>query len=147
MTLLDQWTHTLERRKCLYPSCPEGRSWGICPEPAHWAVEEQRQDAAKDGGVSTTRIPQTTAHLASTISYNLAHAIRHTDMALDSKSPKDKQFNLEHVQHHLGEVREHTEKLLQHFRDHYPAEAKELDSLDDAIADTKCEGGPDGTQK
>ena len=131
-------TDTLTREECLSPICPVGLIWGRCEEPGHWA-EEGRQDS-KYGSVSSTQPEMTTAHLAHTSAYNLAHVITHLDAAMNAKDPADLQFNLEHVQHHVEEVRDHLERLLDHLRKNYPKEGKALDELDSSIADTKCEG-------
>jgi len=103
--------------------CPEGRIWGRCTEAAHWEARN---------GVSTTRVPMTTAHRLSKASYNLAHVITHLHAAMHPKSPTDQKFNLEHVDKHVGIVRDNLERLVEHIREHYPAEAKALDDLDDA---------------
>ena len=130
--------YAIARQECLSPVCPEGAIWGHCHEPSHWP-EEGRQDYSPKGGVSSTRTAMTTAHLAHTSAYNLAHVITHLDAAMHPKGPKDQQFNLEHVDHHVEQVRDHLERLIQHLRDNYPEEGKALDELDDSIADAKCE--------
>jgi hypothetical protein len=130
--------YAVARRECLSPVCPEGNIWGHCHEPSHWPEEARRDDY---GSVSSTQPEMTTAHLAHTSAYNLAHVITHLDQAMKTKDPKDRDFNLEHVQHHVEEVRDHLERLIQHLRDNYPKEGKALDELDNAIADTNCESG------
>lgn len=127
-TLLDQWTGNVERRKCFHRPCPEGGIWGVCGEAAHWA-EELRQHDPKTG-VSSTRKDMTTAHLAGTAEYNLAHAIVHIQAALKPKSPKDQQFNLEHADHHVHEAQDHLSRLIDHMKAHYPPISKEFDNLD-----------------
>lgn len=122
-----------ERRACQKKLCPEGRMWGICAQPTHWADERQEHAG---GGVSSTRKDMTTAHLAGTAEYNLAHAIVHLKAAMAPKSPKDQQFNLEHADHHLDEAQDHLSRLLKHFRENYPSIAKELDNIDKATDGT-----------
>jgi len=124
-----------ERRRCQYTLCPEGRMWGICPQPAHW----QRQ-APKYGSVSSTRKEMTFAHLLQTAGYNLGHAMTHIDAAMKPKSPSDQKFNLEHAKHHMDEVQDHLSRLIEHIRKHYPAEAKELDNV--LKAEAIGEGAP-----
>ena len=74
---------------------------------------------------------RTVAHLAETISDNLAHATRHISAAARATDPQSKAFNNEHAVHHLASAREHARKLQDHVKKH-PAVKKEIDDLNKA---------------
>lgn len=133
LTGLNVTVSTSERRVCTSSVCPDGGRDIVCAEPSHWRRpdEDDRQHYGA-GGTPSTRVPMTTAHLMQTVAYNLGHAITHNKAALDADSAKDRQFNLEHTDHHLAEAQDHLLRLMDHVREHYPKEAAELDTVEQA---------------
>lgn len=84
--------------------------------------------------VSTTPSARTAsfAHLVQTIMYNLGHAKRHADAMRSDQPGNDKawRFNLDHAARHVAGAIEHADKLAEHLRDNYPAEAHWLKVLE-----------------
>ena len=75
----------------------------------------------------------TTAHLIETTGHHLAHTIRHSKQLKKSKTKKQREFNHEHLHTHLKGAAEHVQKLVDHLKDNYPQEAKELQTLEQSV--------------
>lgn len=124
------------RQLCFSSVCPDGGRDGVCAEPTHWVNKDDLWEVGRQhyggSGQASTRVPMTTAHLMQTVAYNIGHAITHNKAALDASDKNDRQFNLEHTDHHLEEAQDHLLRLMEHIREHYPKEAAELDTVEQA---------------
>lgn len=73
----------------------------------------------------------TTAHLAETVCHHVSHSLRHARAyGKDSPSQASRTFNLEHADHHIDVALEHAGKIVTHFMDNYPKEARQLRAVD-----------------
>jgi len=87
--------------------------------------------APKTGDKSPTKAHKafTTAHLINTISTQLGHTKRHYKQLGKDKNAKAKALDYNHTGSHLDGGVEHAQKLIDHIKTNYPAEAKEFAKL------------------
>lgn len=86
----------------------------------------------------------TLAHLVNTAGHHISHTIRHLEQLKKSVTPEQRKFNLDHLETHANGAAEHIQKIMNHLKDNYPAEAKELAQLEATIPET---GKPDNLEK
>jgi len=85
----------------------------------------------------------TLAHLVNTAGHHISHTIRHLEQLKHSVTPEQRKFNLDHLETHANGAAEHVQKIINHLKDNYPAEARELAQLEATIPVT---GKPDGLE-
>jgi hypothetical protein len=61
------------------------------------------------------------SHLADTVLNEAGHSFRHLEAAKAAGSPESLEYNLAHLDHHLGEVIEHGRKLVTALAEFDPA--------------------------
>jgi hypothetical protein len=98
--------------------------------PAEGAeLEALKQTIGLARAVGSTQKAATTAHLATTLMSELAHAKRHTIRLLRPEPADAWEFNFSHAMSHVEASHEHAVKIAEHIRDNYPAEAGWLEEL------------------
>jgi hypothetical protein len=103
--------------------------------PAEGAeLEAMKQTLGLAKAVGTREKAVTTAHLTETVTNELVHAKRHSILMLNPDPPDVWEFGFDHVMTHVESARKHADKLAEHIRDNYPAEARWLKGLDTALA-------------
>lgn len=75
----------------------------------------------------------TTAHLIETTAHHLGHTKRHAEKLHTAKSKPERDFNQAHLDTHLDGGIEHIQKLMDHVKNNYPAEGKELSKLENTV--------------
>lgn len=97
----------------------------------HYGAEGAEYDALTDlmPTRSSPAPAASTAHLAQTIQYQLAHASRHAASMAGAKDKALFDFDVEHCRNHVDGALEHVGKIRDNLVSSYPAEGKYLQGL------------------
>ena len=110
-------------------TAPDEGAHGDSPDAAPDVAKKAMKTPGLPVPADKTAVAMFTAHRLDSIGHMLAHATERMQAARDTTGPQLRAYHAVHIRRHLAGALDNAHWLTDHIRDHYPAEAAELDAV------------------